>query len=234
MNVSASLEASDHSAGGSFWQRNRGRAYEKKIKKAKKKGFFEGSVSMATWGIYADLAGLLDAICLLQTQSALLNQAKSALDRLKRLSNRAETGCSRQDPATTPAELAAFITDMLYKTGQKSNSNEDENPANDPTCVPPKSLQSKPLNDEADWSNFSNIIQERLHLLDNRKEHLMGLAQSARLRIEEINHPCVNNDQQNLNDVTNRTLNDLHSASFKAFQSQTLRLPKTVLSLINN
>ena len=122
----------------------------------------------------------------------------------------------------------------VRRSRQKSNSSEDENPANDPTCVPPKSLQSKPLNDEADWSNFSNIIQERLHLLDNRKEHLMGLAQSARLRIEEINHPCVNNDQQNLNDVTNRTLNELHSASFKAFQSQTLRLPKTVLSLINN
>ena len=65
MNVTASFEASDNSAGDSFWRGNGGRSEEKKPKKGRQKGFFEGSVPAETWGIYADLAGLMNAICLL-------------------------------------------------------------------------------------------------------------------------------------------------------------------------
>jgi len=234
VNVSASLEASDHSGGALFWRRNGGHSNKKKLNKPIKKAFFEGSVSMATWGIYADLAALLDAICLLQTQSTFLNQAKSALERMKRLSNQPETGRNKPGQSTTSTQLAAFITDVFYKTGQMSSLNEYENPTNSLSKTTPKQLQSNVLNNETDWDNLGNVIQQRLDLLDHRKEHLMGLAQSARLRIEEINNPCVIEGQQNLNDATNRTLNELHSASFKAFQSQTVRLPKTVLSLVNN
>ena len=63
VNVSASLEASDHSGGQSFRQRKKVHSNEKKIDKIRKKSLFESSVSMATWGIYADLAALLDAGC---------------------------------------------------------------------------------------------------------------------------------------------------------------------------
>jgi len=95
INVSASLEASDHSAGDTFWQQNENRGKEKKQKKLVNKGFFEGSVPMEIRGIYADLAGLMNAICLLQTQSAFLNQAKSGIDRLERMTRRTKTNTER-------------------------------------------------------------------------------------------------------------------------------------------
>ena len=234
MNVTASLGTSDNSAGDSFWQRNGGHREEKNPKKARKKAFFQGSVSAETWGIYADLAGLMNAICLLQTQSAFLNQAKSAVVRLERLSNQPKTDGSESDQSTTTAELAAFIADVLHKTQHKTDWNEDETATNALLHDPAKQLQSNTLNHCADWSNFGDLIQNRLELLENEKEHLLGLAQSARLRIEESNHPTVNTELQNLSDATNRTLDELNTQSFKAFQSQTVRLPKKVLSLINN
>ena len=73
-----------------------------------------------------------------------------------------------------------------------------------------------------------------MKMLENEKEHLLGLAQSARLRIEESNHPGMNVALQNLSDATNRTLDEFNSQSFKVFQWQTFRLPKKVLNLINN
>ena len=233
-NVSTSREASDHSAGESFLQQNRSEASKKKTKKNKTKCFFEGTVSIETWGIYADLAGLLDAICFLQTQSVFLNQAKSALERLEQLPNRVKTGFSKLGQTATSAELATFITDLLHKTDQKNSLIEYANPDNALTSVSAKQLNSNALNEQKDLRDFADTIQRRLDLLDNKKEHLMRLAHDARLRIEEINHPSINNDPQNLNDATNRTLSELHSASFKAFESQTIRLPKTVLNLIKN
>lgn len=234
MNVTASLEASDNSAGNSFWQGNGGRGEEKKTKKGRKKEFFEGSVTAETWGIYADLAGLMNAICLLQTQSAFLNQAKSAVARLERLSNQPKTGRRKMDQTTTTAELTAFIAEVLHKTQHKTDLNEDETATNTVVYDPAKRLQSKTLNHRTDWSDFGDLIQYRMELLENEKEHLLGLAQSARLRIEESNHPKMNTELQSLNDATNRTLDELNTQSFKAFHSQTIRLPKKVLSLINN
>ena len=234
MNVTASLETSDNSPSNSFWQRNGERGEDKKPKKASKKAFFEGSVPAKTWGIYADLAGLMNAICLLQTQSAFLNQAKSAIVRLDRLSHQAEADGSGLDQTTTIAELAAFIADVLHKTQHKTVLNEDETATNALAHNQPKQLLSNSLNDRTDWNGFDDLIQNKLELLENQEEHLLGLARSARLRIEESNHPGVNTVQQNISDATNRSLHELSSQSFKAFQSQITRLPKKVLCLISN
>jgi len=234
MSVPASLEASDNSAGDSFWQGSGGRGEEKKPKKARIKCFFGGSVPAETWGIYADLAGLMNAICLLQTQSAFLNQAKSAVERLQRLSNQPKTSGRKMDQAATTAKLTAFIADVLHKTHHKTDLNADETATNTLAYDTAKRLQSKTLNHRTNWSDFADLIQNRMNLLENEKEHLMGLAQSARLRIEESNHPGMNVVLQNLSDATNRTLDELNTQSFKVFQSQTIRLPKKVLNLINN
>ena len=234
MNVTASLEASDNSASGSFCQQNGERGEEKKSKKVRKKGFFEGSVPAETWGIYADLAGLMNAICLLQTQSAFLNQAKSAVERLQRLSNQPKTSGRKMDQAATTAKLTAFIADVLHKTHHKTDLNADETATNTLAYDTAKRLQSKTLNHRTNWSDFTDLIQNRMKLLETEKEHLLGLAQSARLRIEESNHPGMNVVLQNLSDATNRTLDELNTQSFKVFQSQTIRLPKKVLNLINN
>ena len=225
MNVTASLEASDNSAGDSFWQQNGGRGDEKKSKKDRKKGFFEGSVPAETWGIYADLASLMNAICLLQTQSAFLIQAKSAIERLERLSNQPKTGGRKMDQAATTAELTAFVADVLHKTQHKTDSNADD---------PAKRLKANTLNHRANCSDFADLIQNRMKLLETEKEHLLRLAQSARLRIEKGNHPGMNVVLQNLSDATNRTLDEFNTQSFKVIQSQTIRLPKKVLNLINN
>ena len=233
MNITAPFEASDNSAGDSSWLGNGERGEGKKPKKAKR-GFFEGSVPAETWGIYADLAGLMNAICLLQTQSAFLNQAKSAVERLQRLSNQPKTSGRKMDQAATTAKLTAFIADVLHKTHHKTDLNADETATNTLAYDTAKRLQSKTLNHRTNWSDFTDLIQNRMNLLETEKEHLLGLAQSARLRIEESNHPGMNVVLQNLSDATNRTLDELNTQSFKVFQSQTIRLPKKVLNLINN
>ena len=233
-NVSASLGTSDNSAGGLFWRRNGQRGEENQPRKIRAKSFFEGSVPAETWGIYADLAGLMNALCLLQTQSSFLTQAKSAVERLERLFKHPEAGGNEFDETATTAELAVFIADVLHKTQHKTISNNDESATNPLAHGPAKQLQSDVLDHCTDWSKFSDLIQNRLNLLENEQEHLLGLAQSARLRIEKTNHSCVNTEQENLSDATNRTLHELNSQSFNAFQSQTVRLPKKVLCLINN
>ena len=234
MNVTASFEASDNSAGDSFWRGNGGRSEEKKTKKGRKKGFFEGSVPAETWGIYADLAGLMNAICLLQTQSAFLNQAKSAVERLQQLSNQPKTAGRKTDVAATTAKLTAFIADILHKIQHKTELNADQTATNTLAYDESKRLQLKTLNHLTNCSDFADLIQKRMKMLENKKEHLQGLAQCARLRIEESNHPGMNVALQNLSDATNRTLDEFNSQSFKVFQCQTIRLPKKVLNLINN
>jgi len=234
INVTASFEVSDNSAGDSFWRENGGRSEEKKPKKGRKKGFFEGSVPAETWGIYADLAGLMNAICLLQTQSAFLNQAKSAVERLQRLSNQPKTGGRKMDDTATTAKLTAFIADILHKTQDKTDSNADQTATSTLAYYEAKRLQLNTLNHIKNCRDFADLIQNRMKILENEKKHLLGLAQSARLRIEESNHPGMNVALQNLSDATNRTLDEFNSQSFKVFQCQTIRLPKKVLNLINN
>ncbi len=233
MNVTASFEASDNSAGDSSWLGNGDRGEGKKAKKAKR-GFFEGSVPAETWGIYADLAGLMNAICLLQTQTAFLNQAKSAVERLQRLSNQQKTGGRKMDDAARTAKLTAFIAKILNKTQHKTELNADQTATNTLAYDKAKRLQLNTLNHRTNCSDIADLIQNRMKMLENEKEHLLGLAQSARLRIEESNHPGMNVALQNLSDATNRTLDEFNSQSFKVFQWQTIRLPKKVLNLINN
>jgi len=232
INVSASLEASDHSAGDTFWQQNENRGKEKKQKKLVNKGFFEGSVPMVIRGIYADLAGLMNAICLLQTQSAFLNQAKSAIDRLERMTSRTKTNTERN--RGIKSELTTFIANALQKTAQINESNLEDKSVDTPPLYTFKPLQAKLLKDNNDWGNLSALIQERLKSLKDQNQHLMGLARSARLRIEEFIHHSEHSEQQDVSNATTRTLNELHSGSFKAFHSQSGRLPNSALGLINN
>ena len=138
------------------------------------------------------------------------------------------------DQAATTAELTAFVADVLHKTQHKTDSNADETATNTPEFDQAKQLQSNTLNHQTNWSDFADLIQNRMKLLEDKKEHLLGLALSARLRIEESNHPGMNVARQNLSDATNRTLDELNKQSYKVFKSQTIRLPKKVLNLINN
>ena len=138
------------------------------------------------------------------------------------------------DDTATTAKLTAFIADILDKSQDKTELNGDQTATNKLANDQAKRLQLKTLNHLTNCSDFAVLIQNRMKMLENEKEHLLGLAQSARLRIEERNHPGMKIALQNLSDATNRALDEFNKQSFKVFQWQTIRLPKKVLNLINN
>ena len=78
------FSASDNSGAGLFWSQGARQNGQKKAKNQKNRSYFSGTLSADTWSIYADLASLMDAICLVQTQGTFLEKANIAVRRLKR------------------------------------------------------------------------------------------------------------------------------------------------------
>ena len=78
------------------------------------------------------------------------------------------------------------------------------------------------------------LIEERLDLIELEKAHLQKLAHDARLIIEKINkseNPLL---PQKVNEATNETIQQFGCQSVKSIASQTIRLPRKAINLINN
>jgi hypothetical protein len=98
----------------------------------------------------------------------------------------------------------------------------------------PASRLAPTLKSHQDLDQSYKLIQERLDIMELEKAHLQKLALDARLKIEKINkseNPLL---PQKVNEATNETLQQFGRQSVKSIVSQTIRLPRKALNLINN
>jgi hypothetical protein len=127
---------------------------------------------------------------------------------------------------------------VLNRTGQESGNNGDQkigmgieskNDMQLPHCRLAPTFKSHQSLDQS-----YKLIQERLDIMELEKVHLQKLALDARLKIEKINkseNPLL---PQKVNEATNETLQQFGCQSVKSIASQTIRLPRKALNLINN
>ena len=149
-----------------------------------------------------------------------------------------ETELSVPDQSARFSELSTFVIGVLNRTGQESANNGDQkidmrieskNDMQLPHCRLAPTFKSHQSLDQS-----YKLIQERLDIMELEKVHLQKLALDARLKIEKINkseNPLL---PQKVNEATNETLQQFGCQSVKSIASQTIRLPRKALNLINN
>jgi len=241
-NITPSFGASDNSGNQSFWLYNGGQSQDQKPGYLNIKEFFEGSVPVETWETYADLAGLMNAISLLQTKRVFLKIAQKSIHGLKKIFNESEkqveTELNESDQSARFSELSSFVIGVLNRTGQESSNNGDQKIGKGIESKSDMQLHSNrftPIFQSHQGLDQSyKLIQERLDLTELEKAHLLKLALEARLKIEKINkseNPLL---PQNINEATNETLQQFNRQSVKSIVSQTISLPIKALNLINN
>jgi hypothetical protein len=241
-NIIPSFGASDNSGNQSFCLYNGGQSQGKKPGHFNIKGFSEGSVPVETWETYADLAGLMNAISLLQTKRAFLKMALKSIHGLKKIFNESEkqveTELSEPDQSARFSELSSFVIGVLNRTGQESANNGDQKiskgiESQNDTQLPPSRLAPKFQSHQGLDQSFK-LIQERLDIMETEKAHLLKLALEARLKIEKFNKTENTLLPQKVNEATNETLQQFGRQSVKSIVSQTIRLSRKALNLINN
>ena len=242
-NVIPSFRASDNSGSQSFFLYDGALSQNKKQRHLNLQELSEGSVSVETWKIYADLAGLMNAISLLQTQMAFLKLAQKSIHGLRKIFNETEnqigTELGEPDNYEKFSELSSFVIDVLNRTRTESahngelNVNTSSEPKRDIMPLDSSSLAPK-FQSFQDLDQSHKLIQERLDLMELEKAHLLKLALGARLKIEEINQSERPLTPQKMNEATNKTLQQFGHQSIKAIASQTTSLPRKALSLIDN
>ena len=241
-NIIPSFGASDNSGNQSFGLYNGGRSEGKKRQPLNLKGFSEGSVPVETWEVYADLAGLMNAISHLQTQKAFLKMAQKSIHGLKKIfnetENQIETKLSEPDQSARFSELSSLVIDALNRARKESTQNGDLMVSTGAESESDMQLISNRLapnfHSSQDLDQSYKIIQERLDLTELEKAHLLKLALGARLKIERINRSEKPLLPQKVNEATYETLQQFGRQSVKSIASQTIRLPRKALSLINN
>jgi len=241
-NTISSFGASDNSGNQSFWLYNGGQSQGKKPRHPNIKGFSEGSVPVETWETYADLAGLMNAISLLQTKRAFLKMAQKSIHGLKKIFNKSEkqveTELSEPDQSPRFSELSSFVIGVLNRTGQESANNGDQKigmeiESKNDMQLPPSRL-APTFKSHQNLDQSYKLIQERLDITELENAHVQKLALDACLKIEKINkseNPLL---PQKVNEATNETLQQFDRQSVKSIVSQTIRLPRKALNLINN
>mgnify|MGYP001162341503 FL=1 len=241
-NIIPSFGASDNSGNQSFWLHNDARSEGKKRQPLNLKGFSEGSVPVETWEVYADLAGLMNAISHLQTQKAFLKMAQKSIHGLKKIfnetENQIETKLSEPDQSARFSELSSLVIDALNRARKESTQNGDLMVSTGAESESDMQLTSNRLapnfHSYQDLDQSYKIIQKHLDLTELEKAHLLKLALGARLKIERINRSEKPLLPQKVNEATNETLQQFGRQSVKSIASQTIRLPRKALSLINN
>ena len=241
-NIIPSFGGSDNSGDQSFWLRNKKQSHGKKTEHPNIKVFSEGSVPIGTLETYADLAGLMNAISLLQTKTAFLKMAQKLIHGLKKIFNESkkqlETELSEPDRSARFSELSSFVIGVFNRMRQeRANNGEQKNgmgieSKNDMQL--PASRLAPTLKSHQDLDQSYKLIQERLDIMELEKAHLQKLALDARLKIVTINkseNPLLS---QKVNEATNKMLQQFGRQSVKSIVSQTIRLPRKALNLINN
>ena len=112
--IPPAFSASDNSGAALSWSQGARQNGQKKAKNQKNKSYFSGTLSADTWCIYADLASLMDAICLVQTQGTFLEKAIS-VRRLERLIKNPKNSDSNSNKHSKN-ELSKLVSDMLNRT----------------------------------------------------------------------------------------------------------------------
>ena len=131
--IPPAFSASGNSGTGLSWSQGARQNGQKKAKTKKNRSYFSGTLSADTWSIYADLASLMDAISLVQTQGTFLEKANIAVRRLERLIKNPKNSDSNSNKHSKN-ELSKFVSDMLNRTELQSdrirNSSTKEIPLN--------------------------------------------------------------------------------------------------------
>ena len=230
--IPPAFSASDNSGAGLSWSQGARQNGQKKAKNQKNNSYFSGTLSADTWSIYADLASLMDAISLVQTQGTFLEKANIAVLRLERLIKNPKNSDSNSSKHSK-YELSKFVSDMLNRTELQSdrirNSSTKEIPLNNT-----KHLITNNLSAIDEWESFEKMTRDRLETIKSEHDHLIDLAKNARLKIQKNNHSSLMNEKQCLDKATIWTVNELKHHSFRVYKIQTDRLPKNALRLINN
>ena len=241
-NIIPSFGGSDNSGDQSFWLRNKKQSHGKKTEHPNIKVFSEGSVPIETLETYADLAGLMNAISLLQTKRTFLKMAQKSIHGLKQIFNESEkqvaTELSEPDQSAKFSELSSFVIGVFNRMGQERANNGEQKigmsieSKNDIQLL--GSILAPTIKSHESLDQTYKLIDKRLDLIELEKAHLQKLVHDARLIIEKINkseNPLL---PQKVNKATNEMLQQFGCQSVKSIASQTIRLPKMALNLINN
>ena len=204
--------------------------------------FPEGSVPIETLEAYADLTGLMNAISLLQTKKTFLKMAQKSIHGLKKIFNESdkqvETELSEPDQSAKFSELSSFVIGVFNRMGQERANNGEQKigmrieSKNDIQLL--GSILAPTIKSHESLDQSYKLIDKRLDLIELEKAHLQKLVHDARLIIEKINkseNPLL---PQKVNKATNEMLQQFGCQSVKSIASQTIRLPKMALNLINN
>ena len=168
--------------------------------------------------------------------------AQKSIHGLKKIFNESEeqleTELSEPDQSARFSELSSFVIGVFNRMRQeRANNGEQKNgmgieSKNDMQL--PASRLAPTLKSHQDLDQSYKLIQERLDIMELEKAHLQKLALDARLKIEKINkseNPLLS---QKVNEATNKLLQQFGRQSVKSIVSQTIRLPRKALNLINN
>ena len=241
-NIIPSFGGSENSGDQSFWLPNKGQSHDKKPGHPNIKVFSEGSVPIETLEAYADLTGLMNAISLLQTKRTFLKMAQKSIHGLKQIFNESEkqvaTELSEPDQSAKFSELSSFVIGVFNRMGQERANNGEQKigmrieSKNDIQLL--GSILAPTIKSHESLDQSYKLIDKRLDLIELEKAHLQKLVHDARLIIEKNNkseNPLL---PQMVNEATNETLQQFDCQSVKSIASQTIRLPKMALNLINN
>ena len=154
------------------------------------------------------------------------------------LEKQVETELSEPDQSPRFSELSSFVIGVLNRTGQESANNGDQKigmgiESKNDMQLPPSRL-APTFKSHQNLDQSYKLIQERLDITELENAHVQKLALDACLKIEKINkseNPLL---PQKVNEATNETLQQFDRQSVKSIVSQTIRLPRKALNLINN
>ena len=238
-----------------------GMGNSKKKYRAPKRPLFqkgpEDAISSEVWKNYAHLASLMDAVSLIQTKMQFLEMAEKALGRMRILNEQSHLESPTGDKQEY-LSLAGFLAKLSQKSFNGLNlfftlelqqsvlSESDlilkENPTNDSndlrrlSClfeVPEKG--KKVYAEEEKLEDCAKIVSRNKKNTKDHLEHLQKLVDSARTKIENLDH-CYLTLQGKVKAMaqTQTTRESILDHSNQAMLAQTTLLPRKALHLIDS
>ena len=225
--IAPSSGSSDHSGHEEFYPGGGGHSDDTQRKDSTTSSYSGGTIPAESWQAYAALAGIMDAISIIQTQESFLALAQDALHKLK--------SCNTDEPKT--GKLTTHALKLLNRTNSDRYTQNTESGLETGIALSNlnRSEDSKQTSKTLEKINLDQslgeIKKQRIRLSEE-KNHLQTKAKLVRLNIEKLNKTEELMVNGGIDD--HESISELMGTSKLTIEAQALHLPKRAIQLINN
>ena len=225
--IAPSSGFSDHSGHEEFYPGGGEHSCDKQRKNSTTSSYSGGTIPSESWQAYAALAGIMDAISLIQTQESFLALAQDELNKLN--------SCNSDEPKTGKLTTHALKLLNLTNSDRYTQNTESSPETGIVLSNLNRSKYSKQTSKTLQKINLDQAlgeIKKQRIRLSEQKNHLQTQAKSVRLNIEKLNKT----EEFIVNGIIDdkESISELMDTAKLTIEAQAPHLPKRAIHLINN